>query len=474
MSPLVRSAALALFGASYVLGQAATETLNPLNEFIGAAGAAASVINSARAKETAAAASASSASAAAAAASTSSASKAAAKPANSHRNMIIAIVCGVVGAVLLLALVLGICCVLKRHGRRRRNRKVVDDDEKTTHHSQSIPPLNPGRTYTPLAQNQGVPTTSKPPIVPVVATAGTLGSNHDAAQRNQNPFVPVPPSPRKPAFSNSAFIDTTPRDSYDNSYVTRPHESYSTGPHDSYATAQPYLAETSPLRAMAPRSRSNSRPASGVGPRTTATAERPLTPFGLNRIGQPYDDMHVHVLQTDAPSSDLRRSLYDSDPVPRHHTPPLVPSRSPARRFPPVADTSSHSSSTNSSTTNSASDEDWRRSHGETSGGSGWTPSTTRYSNGDSGAVLPAPPVPWDHAQPRRHSGDHPPRSYGVAAGWTPGHDRQGSGTSINGQPRRLRFSDLHADSGHGNPGGSAPYNGRDDHRYPPVVGEAM
>lgn len=458
MSPLFRSAALALLGASSVLGQTATTTLNPLNEFIAAAGSAASVINSARARETAVAASASSASAAA----VSSTAKPAAKPGNGHRNTIIGVVCGVVGAVLLLAFLLAVCCVLRRHGRRRRDRKAADDDEKTIHHSPPDPPLNPGRTYTPLAQNRGVPTTSKPQILPVIATAG---SNHDSTRGSQNPFVPVPPSPRRPAYSNGAFINTTPRDSYDNSYVTRAHESYS--------TAQPYPAETSPLRATAPRSRSNSRPASGVGLPIIETADRASTPLGLNRIGQPYDDGHVHALRTDSPSSDLRRSLYDSDPVRRHHTPPLVPSRSPARRFNPAAETSFHSSSTNSSTTtNSASDEDWRRSHGGTSGTSGWTPTpTTRYSNGASGAVLPAPPVPWDHGQPRRHSGGYSARS----TEWTPGHDRQPSGTSINGQPRRLRFSDLTADGGHGNPGGSAPYHGGDDHRYPPVVvGEAL
>lgn len=471
MSPLLRSATLTLLGASYALGQATTTTLNPLNEFIGVAGSAVSVINSARAKETAAAASLSSASAAAVAASAASSSAtskaAAAKPNDSHRNMIIGIVCGIVGAVLLLALLLGVCCVLRRHGRRRRDRKAVDDDEKTVHHTQPTPPLNPGRTYTPLAQNRGGPTTSKPQIVPVAATAAPLSLNHDPARGNQNPFVPVPPSPRKPAFSNSAFINTTPRHSTDYSYVTHPHESY--------ATAQPYPAETSPLRASAPRSRSNSRPPSAVGLPTAHTAEQPPTPVGLNRIGEPYDDRHVNVLRTDSPSSDLRRSLHDSDPVRRHHTPPLLPSRSPARQYPPAAGTSYQSSTDNSSTTNSASDEDWRRSHAGTSGGSGWTPTPTRYSNGASGAVLPAPPVPWDVGQPRRHSGgDYPPRS--SAAAWTPGHDRQASGISINGQPRRTRFSDLSADNVHANnAGGSGPYHGRDDHRYPPVVmGEAL
>lgn len=466
MSPLFRSAALVLFCASHALGQTTTTAINPLNQFIDTAGSAASVINSARVKETAAAASASAASASAAAASNS------AKSGHGHRNTIIAAVCGVVGAVLLLAILLGICCVLRRHRRRRRDRKAVHDDEKTIHHSQPTPPLNPGRTYAPLAQNRGgVPTTSKPQLPPVVTSVGPSGLNHDPARGSPNPFVPVPPSPRKPAFSNSAFINTTPRDSYDkNSYVTHPH--------DPHSTAQPYLAETSPLRATTPRSRSNSRPRSGVGVPIVETAERIPTPVGVNRIGQPYDDRHVSVLRTGSPSSDLRRSVYGSDPVQRHHTPPFVPSRSPGRHVQPAAVTAFHSSTTNSSTTNSSSDEDWRRSQAGTSGASGWTSTPTRYSNGTSGAVLPPPPVPWDHTQPRHHSGGHSPRSsmgQGAPAGWTPGHDRRGSATSINGQPRRMRFPDLTVDGGHGNTSGNGTYTDRDDARYSPVVvGEAL
>lgn len=470
MSPLLRSAALVLFSAANALGQAATPTLNPLNEFIGAAGSAASVIRSAHAIETAAAASASAASAAAAA---SPIAKPAAKPANSHKNLIIAVVCGVVGALILIAILLGVCCFLKRHGGRRRKHRdtAIDDDEKTIDHTQPIPPLNPGRTYAPLSQNRGVISASQSPKAPMLAAVGTSGLYHETAQRDHNPFVPVPPSPRKPAYSNSAFIDTSPHDSYRNSYAN--------GGHESYSTAQPYLADASPLRTTAPHSRSNSRPRSGVGLPSTTVAEEPSTPIGLSRIGEPYDEMHVHVLQNDAPSSDLRQSLHNSDPVPRHHTPPLVPSRSPARRFAPVADTSYQSSTTGSSTTYSGSDEDWRHSHvGPSGGGHGWAPSPIRYSNGTSGTILTAPPVPWDHAEPRRHSADRPlgvpAGSNGGATGWTPGHDRQGSATSINGQPRRLRFSDLQADGGHGHVGGSGAHDGRDDHRHPPVVGEAM
>lgn len=472
MSPLLQSAALVLFGAVHALGQAATPTVNPLNEFIGAAGSAVSVIRSAHAIETAAAASASAASAVAAAASPTA--KPAAKPANGNRNLIVGVVCGVVGALILIAILLGVCCFLKRHGGRRRKHRdtAIDDDEKTIDHPQPIPPLNPGRTYAPLNQNRGGMSASQSSKAPMLAAVGTSGLYHDTAQRDQNPFVPVPPSPRKPAYSNSAFIDTSPHESYRNSYAN--------GAHESYSTAQPYLADASPLRTTAPHSRSNSRPRSGVGLPSTTVAEEPSTPIGLSRIGQPYDETHVHVLQTDAPSSDLRQSLYGSDPIVRHHTPPLVPSRSPARRVPPVAETSYQSSTTGSSTTYSGSDEDWRHSHvGPGGGGQGWAPSPIRYSNGTSGTILPTPPVPWDHAEPRRHSADRPLRvstgSNGAAAGWTPGHDRQGSATSINGQPRRLRFSDLQADGGHGTvSGGGGAHGGRDDHGHASVVGEAM
>lgn len=464
MSRLFLSAALALSSASYALGQAAAPTLNPLNEFIGAAGSAASVINSARARETAAAASASSAAAAASPTTTP-----AAKPSNSHRNMIIAIVCAVVGVILLLAIVLGVCCFLKRHGgRRRRNQKrtALDDDEKTVHHSEPIPPLNPGRTYSPLAQNRGVPSASPKPKVPLVAA-----TNQYPAQREQNPFVPVPPSPRKPAYSNSAFIDPNPRAVY--------HDSYTTNAHESYSTAQPYLTESSPLRTTSPRSRSNSRPRSGIVLPSSTAAERPPTPYGLRGIGQPYDDMHVHVLESESPSSDFRRSVHDPDPLPRHHTPPQLPSRSPHRGINTFAD-SSYQSSTDSSTTNSGSGEDWRRSHIGSGGGASWAPAQTRYSNGASGAVLPGPLAPWDHTQhPGRHSNDSPRNlSTGktTVAPWTAGHDRRGSATSINGQPRRLRFSDLQADNGGiGIARSCGPVDSRDDHRYPQGgVGEAL
>lgn len=472
MSRRLLSAAWALSSASYALGQATTPTINPLNEFIGAAASAASVLNSAHAKETAAAASASSASAAAVAPSTSAP---AAEPSNnSRRNMIIAVVCAVIGAILLLAIVLGICCFLKRHGRRRRNQKgtaIDDDDEKGVHAPEPVPPLNPGRTYSPLAQNRGIPNTSLPPKPTVLAT----GPTQHSPPRNQNPFVPVPPSPRKPPYSNSAFIDTHPRSLY--------HDSYTSHPHESYSTAQPYLSETSPLYAAAPPSRPNSRPPSGTGLPTSATAERPLTPIGLSGIGQPYDDMHVHVLETEDPSPELHRStMIPEPPIQRHHTPPQLPSRSPHRLINTFGD-----SSTASSTTNSGSGDDWRRSHVIGSGvvnggpaGNTWTSPQTRYSNGTSGVVLPGPPAPWDAAQPVRRSADRPRHSpTAAAAPWTADRDRRGSATSINGHPRRQRFSDLQADGGSGNGNGNGHRDSRDGTRYPPasgggVVGEAL
>ncbi len=474
MSRLLLSATIVLLRASHALGQRATPTINPLNEFIGVAGSLVSVANSAVARETAAAAAASASAASASAAAAAATSAPAPKPNNGRRNMIIAVVCAVVGVLLLLAIVLGICCFLKRHGRRRRNKKDgAIDDEKIIDHSHSIPPTNPGRTYVPVAPNRGVPGASPQPRIPMVAAAGSLGLNYDAAPPSPNPFVPVPPSPRKPAYSNSPVIDTTPRHSFHNSYAAAPHDSYAAAPHDSYTTAQPYITETSPLAAKAPRSRSNSRPRSGAGLSGVAPAERPSTPFGLS-IGHPHDETHLQVLQAERPSSELWQSIHHPDPVPRHHTPPHVPSRSPHRRLATVTDTSYQSSSTGSSATNSGSGDDWRPS--PVVGGNGWSPSTTRYSNGHSGAVLPAPPVPWDHSHARRPSGDRPrnsPTGNGGAAPWIAGHNRQGSGTSINGQPRRQRFSDLQAEAG-GNSRGNNPYESRDDQQYPRVVGQAL
>lgn len=238
------------------------------------------------------------------------------------------------------------------------------------------------------------------------------------------------------------------------------------------------------------RSRSHSRPRSntGDGLPTHNTAERPPTPFGLSGIGKPYEDMHVHVLQNDPPSKELRQSLSNRDPLatvqsspaPGYSTPPEVPSRSP-RRSSQFTDSPYNTSSETGSYTGSGSD-DYHASyapattipqsqpysnHPHTQTPFATQPQhpsnlTNRYSN--SPTTIHAPPTPWtqDGNAHRRQSPTRP------SAEWAESGRRasRSPATSINGQPRRLRFSDLQA-----TPTGHGSWN----ERYGPAgVGEAL
>lgn len=122
-------------------------------------------------------------------------------------------------------------------------------------------------------------------------------------------------------------------------------------------------------------------------------------------IGNPYQDMHVHVLQTDEPSMELRQSLHNREPLHRRtQTPPTVPSRSPRRsRF---ADSAySSESSTNGSGTN----EEYR---------------STRTSP----VQDPQPPTaPWNNSE-RRYSNSPVRQPMPAAAPWTQ-HERHNSGS---------------------------------------------
>lgn len=498
---LLLSAAMALSGASSVLGQATTSSTDPLGQFLGTLNSAVGVISSANAQATAPSGSSSSSPANTSASPTPAPST----PPTHHglsngTKLIIAIVCAVVGAFLLAA-ILGLCCCLLARRRRHRKEKAVkvNDNEKASAYVAPAKPLNPGRTYTPVNQNGHIASIDAQQRVPMMTPVAQPNSNQHPAHRHLNPFVPVPPSPRKGAYSSGGLTDSTahdhyttgPRDSYNTATneklygLTGPHDSYSTGPHDSYATA-PLIAPTQPLRTSTqqPRSRSNSRPSSAALPKS-ANAERPSTPFGLASIGQPYDDMHVHVLQTEHPSKELQQSLRNREPIQRYHTPPLVPSRSPHRQSIAYADSSYQSSS--SSNTNSGSGEEWRRSQigagGQTANIPPWEQRQNRFSDGTAGAGLDAPPVPWDD-QPNRQrgqSGSYSRSSSGDGNGNGNGHilphDRRGSSspaTSINGQPRRLRFSDLQAnDYRNGiSPHTSADYQAHQRHSQ--GVGEAL
>ena len=97
-----------------------------------------------------------------------------------------------VGLLLLLALALCLFCCLRRRRRNRRVSSPVADDETTNWRK----PANPGRTYAPVNQTHQVPM-SQQPSVPLMTAVGHPRPADHPAYRQDNPFVPVPPSPRK-------------------------------------------------------------------------------------------------------------------------------------------------------------------------------------------------------------------------------------------------------------------------------------
>ncbi len=516
---LLLSAAIALSNVASVAGQAAATTSNSLNNFIGAAGAAASVVKSAASQETSSASSTSSSSSptptppAAAAASPSTSAAPAHHGLSSGAKIGIIVGC-VVAAILLLA-ILGLlcCCLIRRRHKRKRSVTPVPDREVASWKS----PINPGRhysNYTPAQQGHHIPM-EQSPTVPLMAAAATEHhrathsqapslSHHPAMRQGpENPFVPAPPSPRRTApNSRSGLTDGT------------------------VAGADPYvMPEKQRLRDRS-RSRSNSRPQSGVLS-THNDADRPPTPFGLNGfgtpagqtihqprgaippysgIGQPYEDMHVHVLQTDAPSRDLRRSsnaretagvpttAYDSDEHTKfrnsrgYSTPPEVPSRSPNRekRASKFADSSYESSLSNATPSNS-SGEQYQRSSDPYAPAQGesmapWEQHQQRFSNtARQSNQIAAPPIPWEESEynaNRQRRQSHSPRQSMQHDGRR--RSSRSPATSINGQPRRLRFEDLQSNGAHGNghnavPGQHDSYDGYNDHnRWSQGVGEAL
>ena len=200
---------MVLAAAPGVLTQ--TTSSNPLNQFISAAGSAFSVIESAAATETPAAASATATSSAssttpssssatstsqtsttAAAATSSSAAVAAAGGLSTAARDGIIAAAVVVGLILLLALALCLFCCLRRRRHNRRVSSPVADDETTGWRK----PVNPGRTYAPVNQTHPVPMSQQPSVPLMVAAGGPHPADHPA-YRQDNPFVPVPPSPRK-------------------------------------------------------------------------------------------------------------------------------------------------------------------------------------------------------------------------------------------------------------------------------------
>lgn len=460
------SIALALSSVSRAVGQAATTTANPLNSFINGAQQGAGAIQSAAAKQSPTSSASSSTSSVSPTSSSTSptaapaASSAAAAASHGLSNGAkIGIIVGcVVGVVIIGAIIAGLCCCMfrRRRHRRRAVTPIADEEVKSWKHH----PTNPGRNYSPVAQNSHR-SMEQHPTVPLMAAAAMPHGSHNQPslsqhpanrQQNEDPFVTAPLGPRLTAPNSRAGLTdgTVPG-------------------------ASPYvLPEKRHLQKSYSRSRSNSRPGSAGrrGLPTHTSADRPSTPFGLSGIGRPYDDTHVHVLQTDAPSRELRRSLgarehafpagiYDDSD---HHqyrnsrgysTPPEAPSRSPNReKHPSTFADSSYDSSVSSTTGASASSrEQYRRQSdpyqpAQRDAVAPWeqhrlsgTPPTS--------ATMTPPPVPWEnneYSQQRRHS--HSPKQSRNSNTFVGADGRRSSGspaTSINGQTRRLRFEDLQA-----------------------------
>ncbi|KAL8641000.1 MAG: hypothetical protein Q9228_002134 [Teloschistes exilis] len=465
----------AMLMASLAVSMAQSTTSNPLNEFIGAANSAAVAISAANAQQTKAPSSSSSTSPTPAAATSASPSAAPHHSGINKTTLIVAVVCAIVGA-LLLALLLGLCCWCLARRRRRRRQQAhapIDEEVKTW---RSNEPKNPGRDYSPH-RNGRVASMEQQPMIPPAAKVPPMHEQHPALrnQNVENPFVPVPPSPRRTAPNSRAGLT------------------------DGNVPGQPAYVLPQAQHLSKPRSRSSSRPRTASNPNAlpaTNSASRPSTPFGLSGVGQPYEDMHVHVLQTDSPSRELRHSQHHREPIVspphetihRYDTPPNVSSQSP-KRFSTTSVPSNHNgnhTATNStvdtsSTEGSTSADDWRYNKANTTfaGIPPWEQRQHRYSHSPASAHtvdLNIPPIPWAEREAKYNSPSHSPRhsrerarqsgsSGGNVGSYVEGARRnsRSPATSINGQPRRLRFSDLQADE-----------MGRGPHRRSHGVGEAL
>lgn len=493
---LLLSAALALFGASGAMSQ--TTTTNPLNNFIGAAASALSQINSNLAAESTSASSSTSATATPTSSSTSAATAAATSAAAAssgsgikRRNTIIIVVCVVIG-LLLLGLLLGalFCCLARRRRRRRTTTPVHDEEIEAWRSSQ---PSTSSGSYGRVASTEHQPT------VPAMAMVEEHSLLHHPANRRENPFsqqsalrpenpfVPVPPSPRRAPHSREGLTGGIVPAAAAGAVAAAPlsqrrapnsREGLTDG---TIPGAPPFIAP----RAERQRMRSFGSPARGRsevdlnqdrrhgGVPSQRPGEQTVAPFGL--IGQPYDDMHVHVLQGEAPSAELRNSLNSRDPVGGYNTAPRVPGRSPRRAAFADSTYSSTDGSTSLSGSGSGSGEDWRHSQIGTvnTGTVPWEQSPHKHSNSPlqsmqaSPASMRAPPIPWTGGE-RKHSGS--PRASMGAAPWAERRSSQSPRQSFSntprqsqsGPPRRLRFSDFpETEPGH-------------NHRYSQGVGEAL
>lgn len=458
---------MALLGAYGALSQSSSS--HPLGDFLGGVNSAVDIIQSASASVATVASAASSSSTAASSSSpsaaqtspTSSPSAAAApsKQGSSNKTLIIAVVCAVVGALLLALLLLG-CCLIRRRRKARKARAVTPPPDDEINSWKSEKPQNPGRTYIP-SQYGRVPSAEHVPTIPPMAAGGRGSAPHidtHPAYRPENPFVPVPPSPRRLApNSRSGMTDGT------------------------VAGDAPYVVpaddpEKQRLRSRS-RSHSRSRAATETGSAhnlpTHANPDRPSTPFGLSGIGQPYEDMHVHVLQNDAPSQALRQSLNDHDPLmsAQPHGPNAgYSTQSDVRRGGQSTDSPYTTASDRSNSTLSTPSDEFRASYGPANSillpsqpyshrlnydppsqqqkpqplytSQSQYPPTTNDRSSSSPSSMQPPPLPW--GEPTEQRRQSPTRK---SAQWAESGRRasRSPATSINGQPRRLRFSDIQA-----------------------------
>ncbi|MCJ1478969.1 hypothetical protein MMC13_007653 [Lambiella insularis] len=551
------TAALIVAHAPRVFSQDTTG--NPLNVFISLAGGAATAIETAVASQTTppttsqtTSATSSSTTPASPPASTTSAapaatsSSAAAAPADassgglSHQTLIdIIIPVVIVGVILLALLALCLYCCLRSRRRSKRAATPVRDEEVSTWRRSE----NPGRVYDGNGSHPAVPMSQQPTVPLMAAAAERPYTAEHPAYRNENaenPFVPVPPSPRRmapnaragltdgivagaPAYIeaqhggnqrlrksrstsrstsghglNDGYVNAN--NGYGNNGNGNGHgyngNGYSSGapigvglndPYDKFDNktgSGNYYNKYGELVAPAIEHGNIYHPNNGNNQTTRKpvlsaldTANRPPTPFGLgalssnpprdrrdsatmdgatspySRIGSPYNDMHVHHLQTESPSVDLLRTdqTYPAPiplPTPAQQrsnarrsgfsTPPMVPSRSPNRRSSQFHDSAydsqlgSHEGSHTGS--GSGSSESWRSSQMQ--------------------PPMVPPSAPWEDRE-RRYSGGSRERRYS-------GSPRNSQhGTPTGGTPRRLRFSDVQMEPDH-------------NVRYSQGVGEAM
>ncbi|MCJ1482525.1 hypothetical protein MMC06_002691 [Schaereria dolodes] len=509
-------AVAALASAVRVLGQTSG---NPLNNFIGAAGSAVAAASSAAAKESsssvltlttatssAATSSSTSTTANAAAAATSSA---AASPSgiSTKDRLIIIIVCIVVGVLLLLALAGCIYCCLARRRRAKHAQMPIPDDELNTWRR----PSNPGREYTAVNGQTHDSGLAQHPTVPDMAQVDRPVMEDHPALRHENPFVPVPPVPRKAVNSRPDLTGSTapgdeaygtPRGNYLSKSRSQSRSSSSRGLNDNYIAAEE-AAETAADTTLLRSEKRVNRPATplgfdglnqpykgGIEHRIPGAAEpyNPTNkPYGHSNnyndtsashpygyIGQPYEDTHVQVLQSNLPPTELRQSLENRESLrtrepshQRYSTPPTVPNRSP-NRLRPLRDSTyvSNSSDETPSGSGSGSGDSWRTSQmGITPPPNApWGESRSRANSSPRHSMQGPRVAPWEERD-RRYSNS--PKGRGESR--SPGPSLSGAHTpsrqSMNGGQRRLRFSDFQTEHEH------EPW---EEHRFSQGVGEAL